>query len=223
MATARPSTPGAVFRVHRVRDLSPTAYALRLDRRDLSFQPGQHIMVGPGGSSAMREYSICSALGDPFLEVLVREVEGGLVSRTLRQCLPGDAVEVRGPLGVFTTDPEQRASARYLFVATGTGIAPFASIVRSFPALRYRILHGVRAASEVYAAEAFDPSRMVRCVSRTGDGDYRGRVTSYLRENPVDASTLCYLCGNGRMIYEAFEILRGQGVPLDHLFAEVYF
>ena len=35
--------------------------------------------------------------------------------------------------------------------------------------------------------------------------------------------TLCYLCGNSEMIFEAFDILKSGGIPSTDLFAEVYF
>jgi len=65
--------------------------------------------------------------------------------------------------------------------------------------------------------------RLVACVSREAGGDFHGRVTDYLRRHPVQPATLCYLCGNSDMIYEAVDILKGYGVPPAHLFAEVYF
>lgn len=69
----------------------------------------------------------------------------------------------------------------------------------------------------------FSPSRFVSCLSRGQGGDYEGRVTGYLRNHPVDPDRRCYPCGNSDMISEAFAILRDQGVPWQHLFAEVYF
>ena len=56
-----------------------------------------------------------------------------------------------------------------------------------------------------------------------GPGGFQGRVTDYLREYPVMASTPCFLCGNSAMIFAAFDLLKRQGVLSEHLFAEVYF
>ncbi len=179
--------------------------------------------LGLPGAIARREYSIYSGAGDDFLEVLVREIEGGLVSRALKRCEPGDVVSVEGPYGLFITDRSQRSSGRYLFVGTGTGISPFHCLARSYPEIDYLLLHGVRSAGERYEDETFDPSRCVTCVSRGEGGDFQGRVTDYLRSHPVDPGRLAYLCGNSDMIYEVFAILRGQGVARHHLFAEVYF
>ena len=222
-STKRSVVKGLTHRVQQVRHLSPSAYVLRMDRDGLEFEPGQYINVGPADSIAMREYSIYSGKDDDYLEVLIKEVEGGLVSPALKTCRTGDLVSVEGPFGFFVTEPEERPSGRYLFIASGTGISPFHCLVRSYPRLDYRILHGVRTLSERYERDGYDATRYLSCVSREEGGDYAGRVTGYLREHPVDPESLCYLCGNCDMIYEAFDLLRSQGVSSNHLFAEVYF
>jgi ferredoxin--NADP+ reductase len=212
----------AEHRVLAVRDLSASTYVLRFQRNGLEFQPGQYLVVGLQETIAMREYTIYSAPQDDFLEILVKEVPGGTVSRELRRCRPGDVLQVQGPLGFFTIGPDSRG-ARFLFAATGTGVSPFHCFARSYPGLDYRLLHGVRYARELYERDTFDPGRFTACVTRDGGGDYRGRVTDLLKAEPVQPQTLCYLCGSCDMIYEAFDILRDQGVPREHLFAEVYF
>jgi len=218
-----------VFKVHFVRHLDQSAYVLRLDRHGLKFEPGQYVNLGLRGSLAMREYSIYSGASEDFLEVLVREIPGGLVSAALALCEPGGELALEGPYGMFVTDPLQRGSARYLFIGSGTGISPFHCLVASYPRIDYLLLHGTRTADERFDAEAFDARRFIRCISRspghlgTASRDYGGRVTGWLRENRVDPASLCYLCGNSDMIYEAFSILKEQGVPRDHLFAEIYF
>ena len=214
---------GLTHRVLSVRPISESAYVLRVDRKGLTFEPGQYINVGPYGSIAMREYSVYSGMDEDFLEILVKEVEGGVVSQALKKTNPGDPVALEGPFGFFLIDEEQRKNGKFLFIASGTGISPFHSFAKSYPELDYTLLHGVRRSSELYDREVFDPARFVSCVSREETGDFHGRVTDYLRANPAAPESLCYLCGNCDMIYEAFDILRSQGVSPDHLFAEVYF
>jgi ferredoxin--NADP+ reductase/benzoate/toluate 1,2-dioxygenase reductase subunit len=223
MSAADVRTRQRICRVHHVRDLSPSAYVLRFDRNGLQFQPGQYLAVGLQGRLDMREYTIYSSPGEDYLEILVKEIAGGLVSRALRQCAPGDLLAVQGPLGFFTIEQDAGARDKFLFVASGTGVSPFHCFATSYPGLDYRLLHGVRSSSELYDRQAFDRSRFTRCISREAGGDYHGRVTGYLREHPADPESLCYLCGSCDMIYEAFDILRGQGIPAEQLFAEVYY
>jgi ferredoxin--NADP+ reductase/benzoate/toluate 1,2-dioxygenase reductase subunit len=215
--------PRPIHHVQQVRRVGPAAFVLRFERHGLPFEPGQHIAVGLRGALAMREYSLYSGSSDDFLEVLVREIPDGLVSPALARCRAGDELSVDGPYGLFLTDPSERRTAKYLFVGSGTGIAPFHCLLRSYPGMDYLLLHGVRALEDRFDFEEFERSRYVACVSRAEGGDYRGRVTGWLSEHDVDPSWQCYLCGNSDMIYESFAILRRRGVPRERLHAEVYF
>jgi ferredoxin--NADP+ reductase/benzoate/toluate 1,2-dioxygenase reductase subunit len=212
-----------VHELLETRHLTPTAYVLRISRRGLKFRSGQHILLGEAGSIHNREYSVYSAEGDDYFEVLIKEVDGGLVSKQLKKFKPGSKLQIEGPLGFFTIEPELVNTTKFLFVATGTGIAPFHSFVRSYPKLDYKLIHGVRYASEAYEKESYDPERFVLCTSRNTDGDFNGRVTDYLKANPVSQETHCFLCGNFEMIHEVFEILEQQGIPPQQVHAEVYF
>ncbi len=212
-----------VHRVHLVRHLCDSAFVLRFDRHGLAFEPGQYLNLGVQGSLAMREYSIYSTPADDFLEVLVREIPGGMVSPALKRARRGDALSVQGPYGMFVTRERARRTEKYLFIGSGTGISPFHCLARSYPEIDYLLLHGVRSAVERFDEGAFEPSRFLRCVSRSEGGDYRGRVSGWLREHGADPRRLCYLCGNSDMIYEVYGILKAQGVSREQIFAEVYF
>lgn len=220
------------LRVRRVvgnRDLSATTYCLRFERSGMEFEPGQYVSVGLPGEIDRREYSIYSGPEDEFLEILVKEVDVGTVSKKLRRLEPGDDLSVEGPFGFFVIPQEYRAG-RFLFISTGTGISPFHCFAQAYPELDYQLLHGVRTSLDFYEHEIFDPNRLTRCVTRENSGDFEGRVTDYLRRHQLGAAAgkeaggpFCYLCGNCDMIYEAFDILTDQGVPPENLFAEVYF
>jgi len=194
---------------------------LRLTREAFTFAPGQHVLAGlPGGD--VREYSIFSAPDDPWLELLLRVIPEGRVSPRLAAGRAGDRVTVEGPIGSFLL-PAQPAGVPLLFVATGTGIAPFHCMVRACPDLDYHVLHGVRHAIEQVARDAFKPARYTGCLSRESGGQFDGRVTDCLRRRPPAPATECYLCGSCDMIYEAFAILAAHGVPRDHIHVETYY
>jgi len=144
--------------------------------------------------------------------------------RAVKSLKPGDPVNFENPVGYFIIRDADIATKKFLFIASGTGIAPFHSFVRSYPGLDYKLLHGVRYSHEAYEKHEYDKSRFVLCSSRDKHGDFNGRVTDYLRQNPVeDKSTLCFFCGNCEMIHEAYDIMLKQGIPSENLFAEVYF
>jgi len=210
---------GSMRQVLGIRPLTAQAYVLRIDCADMCFRPGQHVTLGMHGDPEMREYSIYSAPGAPYLEVLITETDPGLVSRRLRQCRPGDRVLVNGPYGFFTL-PEERCD-RILAVATGTGIAPFHSMCCADPGRDIMVLHGIRSAADAYDRQ--DYRQYVACTSRTSDGDFHGRVTAYLQTHDVGAQTQVYLCGNCEMIYTVYDILQAKGVAPERIRTEVYF
>lgn len=202
--------------------LTDSTYILRCERKGIGFFAGQCANLGVPGTGVNREYSTYSGEDDPYLDFLIREVRGGIVSAQLRNLRPGDEVELHGFYGDFrikTPTP----TARYRFIATGTGIAPFHSYVLSYPDLNYQLLHGIRSLSERYNFVDYDRSRYVSCVTGESGGDFSGRVTDFLKAHPVGIDEVCYLCGNRAMISEVYELLRAQGVPSDNILAEVFF
>lgn len=210
-------------RILQVRNLTPTAYILRFDKHDMNFTAGQHLTLGIPGDNQVREYSIYSPETAPYLEVLIKEVDKGTVSKRLHTLQPGSILKVEGPFGFFTINEEKRKNGKFLFIATGTGIAPFHSIVGTYPELNFKILHGVRTADEGYEKGFYQEGKHILCSSRDSKGDYHGRVTDYLKQYKIDADTYVYLCGNCDMIYEVYDLLTSQGLPSDNIRTEVYF
>ena len=203
------------------RDLSPSAFVLRLERNDLNFNPGQYLLVNLPGDGIMREYSIYSGIKDPYIELLIKEVTNGFISKKLKTLNPGDNLEIEGPFGFFTVNENFIEIPPLLFVSTGTGISPFHSFIRSYPELKYCLIQGVRYGYEVYDKE--DYNHCVICTSRDNRGDYHGRVTDYLKNNPVGKDYWCYLSGNYSMIEEATNIILDQGIPYERILTEVHF
>jgi len=215
--------PDILYRIHQVKHLTESTYILRFDKNGMDFTPGQHLTLGLTGDSQLREYSIYSPNNVDYLEVLIKEVESGTVSRRLKKLQQGNVVNVEGPFGFFTLDEKKISTSKYLFIATGTGIAPFHSIVNSFPELNYKILHGVRFGNEQYESNQYPKDRYISCVSRDNSGNFHGRVTDYLSKNNIDSDTLVYLCGNYEMIHAVYDVLTTKGLSPDNIRTEVYF
>jgi ferredoxin-NADP reductase len=153
----------------------------------------------------------------------VKEVEGGYFSPKLKHLKIGEFVEVHGPFGKFGLEEKKRDSHQHVFIASGTGIAPFHSMVKSYPSLNYKVIHGVRFANEAYELEAYDRSRFTICASRDKNGDFNGRLTEYLKTAEFEKNTCFYLCGNSDMIFDAMEILKDKGFDRESVTVEVYF
>lgn len=213
----------APFSVSEIRNLCDASYVVRFNKRDLKFRPGQHLVVGVLGMSDAREYSVYSGKDEEFLEILVREVEDGVVSKKLRRLNPGNTLEVNGPYGFFMTNAQPPAGKKLLFIASGTGIAPFHSFVKSFPEADYTIIHGIRTIDEAYERETYKKDRYIACTSRDDKGDFHGRLTAYLKTIEIEIDTMVYLCGNSDMVFESIDILQEKGLSNSHIFTEVYF
>jgi ferredoxin-NADP reductase len=132
-------------------------------------------------------------------------------------------VEVHGPFGRFSLDTKKLETHQHIFIASGTGIAPFHSMVKSYLGVDYKIIHGVRYANEAYEREEYENDRYFLCTSRDDSGDYKGRLTGYLKEAEFEKNSCFYLCGNSDMIFDAMEILKEKGFNRDDVNVEVYF
>lgn len=209
--------------VQSIRHLTDSAYVLRFDRNERPFVAGQHVILGIKNENNAREYSVYSGENDDYFEVLIKEVLEGDVSKRLKKLKPGSQLQMDGPMGFFTLDNEDIQNTKVVLIATGSGIAPFRSIVRSYPNLNYKILHGVRYANQGYDRDEYEPDRYTLCTTGDKSGDYHGRVTDYLQENDLDKTAHYFLCGNVKMIHQAFDLLSEKGIPQDNLHAEVYF
>ncbi len=207
-----------------IRPLRPDAFVLRCDRQGMSFQPGQHVNLGITGSGINREYSIYSAEQEPFLEFLVKVHPDSDSAMALSAVRPGDRISVAGPYGAFGIPPSAGNERRPVWlIAGGVGIAPFHGMVRSMPGLNYKVLHGVRSPEDAYDRADYEPSRLTLCCSRAAGEGFRGRVTEWLRQNPLPTDSQALICGSAPMVADTYECLRGQGLSSDRLITEVFF
>lgn len=198
-----------------VKDLTVSTYVISLEK-NLDFKPGQYITIGIDGY--MREYSLYNSPQENHLELLVREIQNGKLTPRLRKS-KGQDLTIMGPLGDFIIE-ENDLNKHFTFIATGTGISPFRSFIKSYD-LNYQIIHGTRHLNENYGIEDFDSDRHIHCVS-SGEGQFKGRVTDYIKSIQLDPEGMYYLCGNAEMISEVGEILE-EKVPLENIRNEVFF
>jgi len=87
------------YKVKEVRNLTESTYVVRMNRYGMEFQAGQNLNLGLAGDTEKRDYSIYSGTKDDYLEILVKEVKEGLVSKQLKKLKPGDQLEVTDLLG----------------------------------------------------------------------------------------------------------------------------
>jgi len=196
-------------------------FSLRLERKGLSFVPGDCLALYGEDGQTSRPYSIASGTGEADLEFLIRRIPGGAVSDWLSGRRPGERIRVSPPFGWFRpADPP--ATPKFYF-ATGTGISPFLSAIRSGAPAPRQLFFGVRRAANLVGLELF-PGVARPCVSR-GDlaGAHRGRLTDLLDGLIPDPSAHYYACGLDTMIDEVMAFLEGKGIDPTHLHRECFF
>lgn len=146
-----------VLSVHHWND---TLFSFRTSRDPgLRFENGHFVMVGlqVEGRPLLRAYSIASANHDEHLEFLSIKVPNGPLTSRLQHLKVGDQVLIsRKPTGTLLISDLRPGRNLYLF-ATGTGLAPFLSIVQD-PQTYERfekvvLVHGVRLVSELAYSE----------------------------------------------------------------------
>lgn len=225
--------------------LTPTVFEIGFDTDNpVEFIGGQFISIvipgaGPNGRDLRRAYSIASEPSQRPVELCVKLVEKGPGTNYLYKLRPGDVFKGVAPYGDFVFEPKPGKHA--CFISTGTGIAPFRSILLSksfsenLPPSATCLL-GVRGEEELLYDEELSKLawgnqklRWVTAVSQSKDPNYkgfRGRVTDYMRTLGNDypwLETDYYLCGAGAMIDEIKKLLAEKGVQKESILQEVYY
>lgn len=207
------------------RWLTEKVFEIELTRpSSFQFTPGQRIRFCH--ETVERDYSLLTTPADPTLALCVFHVEKGQFSPILAEAEIGATFTFTGPYGYFTYRPSQRGA---VFVATGTGIAPFLAMGHS-GVTQFTLLHGVRTASDLHYQDFFRRTARlyVPCLSASPDhvgaleNGFDGRVTQYLQEYLPLATYDFYLCGRQEMIGEV-TLLVDKKFPGSLVYTETFF
>jgi ferredoxin/flavodoxin---NADP+ reductase len=207
------------------------------------FEPGQYAtlgLMGTEGKLVQRPMSISSPASDlSEYEFFIRLVQGGAFTPLLWERTVGDAINIKGAKGKFLIQDDGRT---LYFIATGTGLAPFMSML---DALKERgdtrdvvLLHGVSYDYDLAwrdelngLVESGYPLRYTATVSRpqlcpnwTGlTGRAEAVVAPQLDELGLTAdNTTLYLCGNPDMVSAVEEIATSRGFAPEQVRKELY-
>jgi len=222
-------------RVLENRAWTDTLFSLRVQAQGVSFEAGQFVRIGLdlGGERVARPFSFVNAPGDPVLEFYGVIVPEGPLSPALARLRPGETLWVAdNPAGWLILSEVPPAEELWL-VATGTGIAPFLSILRTdAPWQRYRrviLVHAARYARElVYADLILEIERKhgnkfknIKFVSREeAPQALAGRIPAALADGRLEAAgapiaaerSQFMLCGNPEMLKDMQAALAARGL-----------
>ncbi len=210
------------YHISKVKVINSNSYLLSF-QRDFDFLAGQILALKIADSDTPRYYSIASGINDPEIDILFNVKPGGTYSPRLARLVSGDSLQVSNPAGMFLG-----SAAPDIWVAAGTGIAPFRSMLRSGLSEGKTLLQGASAPESLYFSEEFRAAlgeSWIPCLSKSRQtGIFSGRVTDYLRQLPFIATEKTwYLCGSAEMVVDTRDILVERGVPFGKVLAEVYF
>ncbi len=191
--------------------------------RDFDFTAGQVVGIALENGGPRRLYSICSGEMDQQVQILFNVIEEGYLSPLLAELQPGDTIWITEPRGEFTGRPGPA-----VWIATGTGIAPFYSMFRSGLAEGKILIHGNRYLEQFHFYDEFSSlmgANYIRCCTAERDERvYPGRVTGFLTEQPdPDPALNYYLCGSAEMVVDTRDVLISRGIPYDRILSEIYF
>jgi ferredoxin-NADP reductase len=220
---SRARRPGPfAARILSRRWLAPAAFELRLERpAGFDFQPGQRVRLGSGPNE--RDYSIASAPGEPDIALCIRRVAGGGLSAWLATAAIGAELPGSGPHGHFTFKPSPQPA---VFVATGTGVAPFVSMARA-GIKGFTLLHGVRRAEDLFYRDLLTAAarRYVACLSEetpAGPDGVAGRVDRHIEGQVPPGACDFYLCGRSEMIRDVTWRV-DERFPGSRVYAEIFY
>lgn len=133
-AIPRPSVLPDAQTVTAVKHWTDSLFSFRVTRpASLRFRSGEFVMIGLMGDTGkplLRAYSIASPNWDEELEFYSIKVPDGPLTSKLQHIRPGDEIILRPkPVGTLVLDALLPGQHLW-FLATGTGIAPFASLMR---------------------------------------------------------------------------------------------
>ena len=228
-----------------VQPLTPSLFSLRVTRdAGFRFRAGQFARLGvtkADGSVVWRAYSMVSSPFDEYLDFFSIVVPGGEFTSELSRLREGDSLLIdRQAFGYMTLD--RFVDGRDLWLlATGTGIAPFLSILQDFEAWErfdsIKLVYSVREARELayqdviagleqrdYLTEYAGKLQFIPVVTREQHpGALNGRITALIENGELERAaglalspehSRVMICGNPQMIDDTRQVLKARDLQL---------
>jgi len=207
--------------ITRIDDLGDHAYVFYFERF-FDFKTGQVIAITLHDDEPARLYSICSGEQEAEVGVLFKVKPDGFLTPRLAIKKVGETIFVSKAFGAFYGTENSD-----YWIAAGTGIAPFVSMLKSGLADNKTLVQGGRNEISFYYSDLFESIqslKYIKCSSVLNQfGFYNGRLTNYLKEEELDLQKDFFVCGSSEMVVQVRDILIDRGVEYDKIIAEIYF
>ena len=243
-----PAAPQYNARIVRREDETESLayFWVAFDGEPTPFEPGQYMTIGvfADGKLVQRPYSVASSprtAADGY-EFYVRLVEGGQFTPLLWRLPVGHRMRMIGPKGKFMLEPDDERV--HLFISSGTGNAPFVSMIRTLVidgrprevvfvnGVSYERDLGYRDVVQGWTSGGY-PVRYEPTVSRPShphNANWTGRtgraeavLGDILDEHRLAPhNAIAYICGNPDMILAAEQLLLERGFPEAQVKKELY-
>ena len=223
-------------------DETPTVRSYTFEVPDWpGHRPGQHVdmrLTAEDGYSVQRSYSIASASGaDQVLDLTVERIENGEVSPFLHDVVvPGDRLELRGPIGgYFVWEPS--LGGPLLLVAGGSGVVPLMAMIRQRQGtgaeIPTRLLFSSRHVEDIIYREELDRLvaggdglDVIHTLTRSQPPGWTGyarriddRMLAEVLE-PIGIEARVYICGPTALVETAANACVRLGFPPDRVRTE---
>lgn len=222
--------PLARLRERRQAAADAVTLVLQTNRHFAGVRPGQHVNLGVevDGARLSRSYSPSAVAGDR-IEITVREVAGGRVSRHLcRDARVGEVFDLGAAFGEMTLPPV--VQGRWLFLAAGSGITPLMAMLRQLDAagmpVQMDLMYWARTRAQVCFADELQALAARHAGFRlhlalTGQDDGRGGLAPRIGQTdlatrvPQLAQCQVYACGPHGFVQAARQALQGRVARFD--------
>ncbi len=233
-------------RVDRIVDLTPyikgITFGVLSPEEGIIYKPGQYVQLEVPKYKLSKEpeyraFSMSSVPEDPHsIELYIGLVNKGIVSTYVHEYLrESEQLVMRGPFGDFFYRESDRD---ILLIATGTGLAPIMSILRTIRSAQIQrkitLFFGCRRQEDLYCVEELKELEQqlsdftfIPTLSREAEDSpwkgKRGRVTDLIEDLvPEKADYDVYICGNPEMVDSSTELLRAKGIPEDQIYFDKF-
>jgi NAD(P)H-flavin reductase len=214
----KPRTVSSKHKVISNIEYSPECFELDISRNRIDYEPGTCVSIYG------KSYSICSSptKDREIIKLLIRKFTDGKSSQRISKHHYGSTIEIGEVFNYF----KPGIAKKYCYIATGVGISPFFSALRTYEHKPEMILYGARTRADLYERVWLKSNYNIKfAVSREDKhfGIHKGRITDLLDQLPIADDITYYLCGIEGMITDTSKYLSDKGIPYDRIQQELFY